>query len=101
MYNGTLPNPNNLLNFVCAVSTCTHDEHTVKKVDGQAVRTTELCSSYPGHPTVRSHDDQWSQVILKGTVEEGEAFYVQHVNFVNEKDLIPTQLVSSALNFDR
>jgi hypothetical protein len=40
-----------------------------------------------GDASVGRHHNQWSQLGFQSSVEEGEAFNVEHVNFVDEKDL--------------
>lgn len=38
-----------------------------------------------GYATVGGDDEDWGHLILKGTVEEGEALNVKHVHLINEE----------------
>lgn len=52
-----IPNLDDLLYVFFSVRFCTHNEDTVKKVNWETVWAAELCSSYPRHAAVGSHDD--------------------------------------------
>lgn len=44
-------------------------------------------SSIPGDASVGGHDEHRGEVVFKGTVQEGEALHVKHVDFINEEHL--------------
>jgi hypothetical protein len=52
------PNLDNLSDVLLQVRFCAHDQNSVEEVDWQTVRTTEFCSSYSGHTSVRGHNNQ-------------------------------------------
>lgn len=38
------------------------------------------------HSSIRRHDNNRSEFCFESSIEEGEAFDVEHVNFVDEED---------------
>ena len=62
------------------------DDDAVEEVEGEAVRGAVGCAADPGVAAVAGHDDDGGQDVFEGAVDVGEAFDVQHVDFVDEKD---------------
>jgi len=81
------PNLNDLSNLLHSVTLSRDDEDSIEQIDGDSMRGFVLCSTNSGDASVGSHDDQRSEVVLECSVEEGEAFDVEHVDFVDEEDL--------------
>ena len=57
-----------------------NDDHSVKQVDGDAMRRLVLGTADPSDASVGGHHDDGCHVVLKGAVEEAKAFDVKHVN---------------------
>lgn len=47
----------------------------------------ERASTVPSDAPVGGHYENWGEVALQGTVEEGKALHVQHVDLINKQHL--------------
>lgn len=79
------PDAKDLLCVFLAVGGGGDDEQTVQQVNGDAVGALVAGAPDPGDATVGSHDEDRRHVTLQGSVEEGEALNVQHVDLVDEQ----------------
>lgn len=61
------------------------DQQTVKKIRWYAMWRLIIGPANVGYATVGGDDEDWGHLILKGTVEEGEALNVKHVHLINEE----------------
>mmetsp|Transcript_3118 Transcript_3118/g.5841 ORF Transcript_3118/g.5841 Transcript_3118/m.5841 type:complete len:468 (-) Transcript_3118:12-1415(-) len=84
-----------------AVGHCSHDEHTVQKIDGDAVGCQDVSTPDVAHSAVCGEDDDWGEGGFEGAVEEGEALDVEHVHLINEEntgDQLGDSLVNVTVN---
>lgn len=63
-----------------------NNQRAVKQIDGETVRRLVVGASNLGDTAVSGHDHHGSLVGLESTIEEGEAFDIEHVDLVDEKD---------------
>ena len=87
-----LPYANDFLRLICVVFLCRNDQHPIQQIHRDPVRALVFGPSYPRDAAVRSHDHKRSQVAFECAIQEGKAFYVEHVDLVYEQDLTGREL---------
>lgn len=76
----------NALNFIEGVRQGANGQQTVEQIDGDTVGRDDIfCAADGAHAAVGGKDDDRGQRGFEGAVEVGEAFNVEHVDFVNEE----------------
>lgn len=80
------PNLQNLTNLFVIVWLGRNDERTIEQIDGQPVGRFVLGAANLRNSSVRRHDHNWGLITFQGSIQEGEALNIEHVNFVDEKD---------------
>jgi hypothetical protein len=50
------------------------------------MRTSVVCASNLSNTSVSSHNNNWGLIAFKSSVEEGEAFNIEHVDLIDEED---------------
>lgn len=75
-----------LCQFFCAVWLGRDDQGTIQQIDWQTVWAHVVGAADSSDTTVSCHDHDWCLVALKGSVKEGEALNVQHVDLIEEQD---------------
>lgn len=75
-----------LADLVALVGVRADDDDAVEEVEGEAVRGAVGGASDPRVAPVAGHDHDGGQFVFEGAVDVGEAFDVEHVDFVDEED---------------
>lgn len=82
---GGLPDGEDLLEFGFFVGVSCDDDDAVEEVEGEAVGGDGLGAADLDVTSVGGHDNDWGEFVFEGSVDEREAFLVEHVNLVDEE----------------
>lgn len=82
-----LPDFDDVLDVLGLVWPCGDDQNPVEEVDRKPVGTLHFRAPDSCHATIGRHNNQGSKFVFEGTIQEREAFDIEHVNFVNEEYL--------------
>mmetsp|Transcript_44522 Transcript_44522/g.43176 ORF Transcript_44522/g.43176 Transcript_44522/m.43176 type:complete len:249 (-) Transcript_44522:632-1378(-) len=79
------PDVQDLLDFLLIVGLSGDDEGPIQKVQREPMGTFVVSPSDLGDSSVGGHDHDGSLVTLEGSVQEGKALYVQHVDLIHKQ----------------
>lgn len=76
----------NLANLLGIIGVRGDDQQTIQEIHRDTVRALILGSTDGGNTAIASEDEDGSHLGLQRTVQEGEAFHIQHMCLVDEQD---------------
>ena len=75
-----------IYSMIIRLERCKSKKLATKDEGTLAMRAFVLCASNLGNTTVGCNDKNGSHIRFQSSVEEREAFHIEHVNFVNEEN---------------